>query len=83
MATLVSLMAWTQKLTRPLVLRDGRQLVTLSDVRAVFIDRFSTVTRSEPIAYSGKLLLDAARTGRRADIDNDASLIHDDYPRPA
>jgi hypothetical protein len=62
-------MPWTKKLSRPLVLKDGTTLKTLSDVRALFLDRFATVTHSEPLAYAGQLLLTAAETGKRADIE--------------
>lgn len=50
------------------MLKDGARLETLSDVRALFLDRFSTITHSDPIAYAGELLLRAAETGQRADI---------------
>jgi hypothetical protein len=62
-------MPWTKKLSRPLVLKDGTRLETLSDVRALFLDRFATVTHSAPLAYAGELLLKAAQTGKRADIE--------------
>jgi hypothetical protein len=61
-------MPWTKKLSRPLVLKDSTRLETLSDVRALFLDRFATVTHSAPLAYAGELLLKAAETGKRADI---------------
>jgi hypothetical protein len=62
-------MPWNKRLSRPLVLKDGARLETLSDVRALFLDRFSTITHSDPIAYAGELLLRAAETGKRADIE--------------
>jgi hypothetical protein len=62
-------MPWDKKLSRPLVLKDGARLEILSDVRALFLDRFSTITHSDPIAYAGELLLRAAETGKRADIE--------------
>jgi hypothetical protein len=61
-------MSWNKKLSRVLVLRDGTRLVTLSDVRAVFLDRFQNIIQSAPLAHAGTLLLEAASTGRRADI---------------
>jgi hypothetical protein len=33
--------SWDKKLSRPLVLKDGKRLETLSDVRAAFLDRFA------------------------------------------
>lgn len=62
-------MPWTKKLSRPHVLKDGMRLETLSDVRALFLERFATVTHSAPLAYAGELLLKAAKTGKRADIE--------------
>jgi hypothetical protein len=49
--------SWDKKLSRPLVLKDGARLETLSDARALFLDRFSSITHSDPIAYAGELLL--------------------------
>lgn len=61
-------MAWTQQL-RCLVLKDERRFLTLSDVRALFLERFSNITHSYPIASAGELLLKAAETGKRADTE--------------
>jgi hypothetical protein len=61
-------MSWNKKLSRPLVLKGGARLETLSDVRALFLDRFSNIIQSAPIARAGELLLKAAETGKRADI---------------
>jgi hypothetical protein len=61
-------MPWTKKLSRPLVLKDGTTLKTLSDVRSLFLDRFATVTHNAALAHAGELLLKAAKTGKRADI---------------
>jgi hypothetical protein len=62
-------MSWKKKLTRPLALRDGTVIKTLSGARAVILERFSTVTHSEALAHTGRLLLTAAETGKRADIE--------------
>ena len=62
-------MSWDKKLSRPLVLKDGMRLETLSDVRAAFIHRFANITYSMPLAHAGTLLIKAAETGKRADID--------------
>jgi hypothetical protein len=61
-------MPWTQKLSRPLTLKDGHRLLTLNDVRAVSLDRFTNIIHSAPLAHAGRLLLKAAETGKRADI---------------
>ena len=62
-------MPWNDDLSRDLVLKDGTTLRTLSDVRALFLDRFSKITHSAPLAYAGELLLKAAETGEPADIE--------------
>jgi hypothetical protein len=62
-------MPWNKRLSRPLVLKDGKRLQALSDVRAVFLDRFANITHSAPIAHAGELLLKAAETGKRADVE--------------
>ncbi len=62
-------MFWNEKLSRDLVLKDGTTLKTLSDARALLLDRFSSITRSAPLTYAGILLLKAAETGARADIE--------------
>jgi hypothetical protein len=48
-------MRWNKKLSRPLVLKDGKRL--------------ANITHSAPIAHAGELLLKAAETGKRADIE--------------
>ncbi len=62
-------MPWNDKLSRKLVLKDGNTLKRLSDVRALFLDRFANITHSPPLAYAGILLLKAGETGERADIE--------------
>jgi hypothetical protein len=62
-------MPWTKKLSRPLVLNDSTRLETLSDVRDLILDRFTTVTHNAVLAHAGALLLKAAATGNRADIE--------------
>jgi hypothetical protein len=66
---MVLLMSWNKKLSRPLALKDGTVIKTLSDTRSVILERFSTVTHSEALAHAGQLLLKAAETGKRADIE--------------
>jgi hypothetical protein len=61
-------MPWNKKLSRPLMLKNGERLETLSDVRSLFLERFATVTHSAALAYAGELLLTAAETGKRTDI---------------
>jgi hypothetical protein len=61
-------MPWDKKLSRPLVLKDGKSLETLSDVRGLFLDRFTNVTHSASLAHAAELLIKAAETGKRGDI---------------
>jgi hypothetical protein len=62
-------MSWDVKLSRSLQLKSGKRLKTLSDVRALFLDRFANITHSPAIAHAGELLLVAAQTGELADIE--------------
>jgi len=62
-------MSWDAKLSRPLTLKGGKRLKTLSDVRGLFLDRFANITHSPTIAHAGELLLVAAQTGEPADIE--------------
>jgi hypothetical protein len=62
-------MPWNNKLSRNLKLKDGTVLKSLTDARALFLNRFSNITHSAPLAYAGELLLKAAETGKRADIE--------------
>jgi hypothetical protein len=61
-------MTWDQDLSRPLLLKDGKRLETLRDVRRLFLERFATVTHNAVIAYAEELLLKAATTGKHTDI---------------
>jgi hypothetical protein len=61
-------MPWDKKLSRPLMLKNGERLETLSDVRSLFLERFATVTHNAALAYAGELLLKAAETGKRTDL---------------
>jgi hypothetical protein len=61
-------MHWDTKLSRPLTLKGGKRLDTLSDVRRLFLDRFASVTHGEALEYAGELLLTAAATGEPTDI---------------
>jgi hypothetical protein len=61
-------MPWDKKLSRPLMLKNGERLETLSDVRSLFLERFATVTHNAALAYAGELLLKAAETRKRTDI---------------
>jgi hypothetical protein len=60
---------WNKNLSRPLVLKDGQRLETLSDVRGLFINHFPNLKQGAPLAHASVLLLKAAETGQRADIE--------------
>lgn len=62
-------MPWTSKLSRDLPLKDGTILTNLTEVRTLFLERFSNITHSYPLAAAGELLMKAAKTGKRADIE--------------
>jgi hypothetical protein len=58
---------WSAKLSTPINLKDGRELVTLSDARACLIRHFDNVVRSAPLAHAIELLMVAAETAKPAD----------------
>jgi hypothetical protein len=51
---------WSAKLSRPITLKDGITLATLSDARGCLIAHFDSVVRSAPLANAIELLLAAA-----------------------
>lgn len=60
-------MPWNSKLTRPLVFADGRELVTLRDAAALLLEKFSTITYTEPLTVA--LLMKASDRSTHADIE--------------
>ena len=67
-------MGWDQKLARPLVLYDGRQLTTLRDAVDVVLNlrggRDYSVTD-----FAVEVLSEAERSGKRADVEAATKLI--------
>jgi hypothetical protein len=61
-------LSWTKELPEPIKLRDGRELRTLSDVRALILRLPETISHNPKWAYATELLLKAAETGKRADV---------------
>jgi hypothetical protein len=61
-------MHWDKPLSRPLMLKNGERLETLSDVRDLILERFISVTHSAALVYAGELLLEAAKMGEPTDI---------------
>jgi hypothetical protein len=63
--------SWSKKLPEPIKLRDGRELRTLSDARALILGLAESRQHRPTWAYAVELLLHAAETGKRDDL-NDA-----------
>ena len=61
-------------LTRTITLTDGRQVKSLHDARTVLLD-VSANARSGALDHAIRLLLLAAQTGKRADIEAAATAI--------
>ena len=57
-------MTWARKLAKPIALKDGRTIVTLSDARAVMQSLSERHRHSELWLYVGALMLEAAVQGR-------------------
>jgi hypothetical protein len=62
-------MAWTRKLTPPLVLKDGRALKTLSDARDMILGLLEGQQRAPYWQHAAELLLYA--------VEDDKEEIHD------
>ena len=61
-------MSWTKKLPESIKLRDGRELRTLSDARALVLSLAESRQHRPTWAYAVELLLQAAETGNREDV---------------
>jgi hypothetical protein len=57
--------SWSKRLPEPIDLRDGRELRTLSDVRAFVLGLNERIAHKPTWAYAVELLLTAAETGKR------------------
>jgi hypothetical protein len=53
-------MAWTRKLTAPIILKDGRTIATVGGARAVMLSLPERLRRNEHWLYAVELLLEAA-----------------------
>ena len=60
---------YDRKLARPIKLADGRRLVTLRDAANLFSERSGTVTAWGLLEHAIRLLIAAAESGKRADIE--------------
>jgi hypothetical protein len=56
--------SWERKLPEPIRLRDGRELKTLSDARALILGLAESRQHRPTWAYAVELLLQAADTGK-------------------
>jgi hypothetical protein len=62
------LVSWTKKLPEPIRLRDGRELITLSDARALILGLAESRQHRPTWTYAVELLLQAADTGKPDDL---------------
>jgi hypothetical protein len=62
-------MPWTKKFWHPIVLKDGRTITTLAEARAFMVDLHAMHSGAGYWQYAAELLLKAAASGERADID--------------
>jgi hypothetical protein len=62
--------AWSKQFWKAIILKDGRVIASLADAREFMVDDLPRVRASAKYwQYSAELLLKAADTGKRADID--------------
>jgi hypothetical protein len=63
-------MPWSKQFWNAIILKDGRVIVTLSDARDFMVDDLPDVRAGAKYwQYAAELLLAAAESGKRADID--------------
>jgi hypothetical protein len=60
--------SWSKKLPEPVRLKSGRELRTLKDAGEMVLRLPEMIRHSPKWAYAAELLLQAARTGKKADI---------------
>ena len=61
-------MSWRKQFPEPVRLRDGRELHTLSDARALILGLTESIQHRPCWAYAVGLLIKAAETGKRDDV---------------
>ena len=59
---------WARKLGQPVILRDGRRLMTLRDASEVLLGFNDRRQQNAWNQYAAELLLKAAASGARADV---------------
>jgi hypothetical protein len=59
--------SWTKKLPEPIKLRDGRELRTLKDAGALVLRLPEMIQHAPKWVYAAELLMEAARTGKKAE----------------
>jgi hypothetical protein len=53
-------MPWSRELSAPIILKDGREIATLNDARAVMRSLPAKIQNNDTWLYAGGLLLEAA-----------------------
>ncbi|QAY96732.1 hypothetical protein CWB41_14145 [Methylovirgula ligni] len=61
-------MPWSDPLSAPITLHDGRVLKTLNDAAQLFLRLSETIQRHDWNQYAAELLIDAAKSGKAGDI---------------
>lgn len=63
-------MPWSDPLTFPITLRDGRELRTLRQAADVFLGLSETIQRHDWNQAAAELLIKAAKSGRAGEIED-------------
>jgi hypothetical protein len=69
-------MSWKKKFGEPIRLKDGRELRTLSEARALILPMEGRIEGKPWYEYAIELLLKAAETGRKADVRDAEDQMH-------
>jgi hypothetical protein len=69
-------MSWERRFGEPIRLKDGRELKTLSEVRALILRMEHRIAGVPYYEYAIELLLKAADTGKKADVQDAGHQLH-------
>jgi hypothetical protein len=69
-------MSWEKKFGGPIRLKDGRELRTLSEARALILRLEHRITGVPYYEYAIELLLKAAQTRKKADVRDAEDQMH-------
>jgi hypothetical protein len=67
--------SWSKQFWKPIVLRDGRVIATLDEARTLLLALPERHQSRPHLQHAAELLIEAARRGDRASVDDAASQL--------